>query len=118
MLYVVLATFAAGMATEYFLGNRWIGFFAVGVPACLYFFYLDYQKRAAAKKEEEEKRAKRKNVNNSINDKKNALDNAFFLFITVIIKYYPQSVFRRQAGTKLTAAILQCAVVIAAAGKK
>ena len=39
MLYVVLATFAAGMATEYFLGNRWIGFFAVGVPACLYFFY-------------------------------------------------------------------------------
>ena len=54
MLYVVLATFAAGMATEYFLGNRWIGFFAVGVPACLYFFYLDYQKRAAAKKEEEE----------------------------------------------------------------
>ena len=34
MLYVVLATFAAGMATEYFLGNRWIGFFAVGVPAC------------------------------------------------------------------------------------
>ena len=55
MLYVVLATFAAGMATEYFLGNRWIGFFAVGVPACLYFFYLDYQKRAAAKKEEEEK---------------------------------------------------------------
>lgn len=43
MLYVVLATFAAGMATEYFLGNRWIGFFAVGVPACLYFFYLDYQ---------------------------------------------------------------------------
>ena len=52
MLYVVLATFAAGMATEYFLGNRWIGFFAVGVPACLYFFSLDYQKRAAAKKEE------------------------------------------------------------------
>ena len=24
MLYVVLATFAAGMATEYFLGNRWL----------------------------------------------------------------------------------------------
>ena len=40
MLYVVLATFAAGMATEYFLGNRWIGFFAVGVPACLYFFFI------------------------------------------------------------------------------
>lgn len=118
MLYVVLATFAAGMATEYFLGNRWIGFFAVGVPACLYFFYLDYQKRAAAKKEEEEKRAKRKERKQQHNDKKNALDNAFFLFITVIIKYYPQSVFRRQAGTKLTAAILQCAVVIAAAGKK
>ena len=37
MLYVVLATFAAGMATEYFLGNRWIGFFAVGVPACVFF---------------------------------------------------------------------------------
>lgn len=60
MLYVVLTTFAAGMATEYFLGNRWIGFFTVGVPACLYFFYLDYQKRAAAKKEEEEKHAKRR----------------------------------------------------------
>ena len=117
MLYVVLATFAAGMATEYFLGNRWIGFFAVGVPACLYFFYLDYQKRAAAKKKKKSV-PNVKNVNNSINDKKNALDNAFFLFITVIIKYYPQSVFRRQAGTKLTAAILKCAVVIAAAGKK
>ena len=35
MLYVVLATFAAGMSTEYFLGNRWIGFFAVGVPLSL-----------------------------------------------------------------------------------
>ena len=46
------------------------------------------------------------------------MDNAFFLFIAVIIKYYPQRVFRRQTGTKLTAAILQCAVVIAAAGKK
>lgn len=50
MLYVVLVTFAAGMATEYFLGNRWIGFFAVGVPACLYFFYLDYQKTCGRKK--------------------------------------------------------------------
>lgn len=118
MLYVVLATFAAGMATEYFLGNRWIGFFAVGVPACLYFFYLDYQKRAAAKKKKKKSVPNVKNVNNSINDKKNALDNAFFLFFTVIIKYYPQRVFRRQTGTKLTAAILQCAVVIAAAGKK
>ena len=60
MLYVVLATFAAGMATEYFLGNRWIGFFAVGVPSCLYFFYQDYKKRAADKKAQAEKHAKRK----------------------------------------------------------
>lgn len=118
MLYVVLATFAAGMATEYFLGNRWIGFFAVGVPACLYFFYLDYQNVRPQKKKKKKSVPNVKNVNNSINDKKNALDNAFFLFITVIIKYYPQRVFRRQTGTKLTAAILQCAVVIAAAGKK
>ena len=43
MLYVVLATFAAGMSTEYFLGNRWIGFLAVGVPAWLYFIYRVYQ---------------------------------------------------------------------------
>ena len=50
MLYVVLATFAAGMATEYFLGNRWIGFFAVGVPACLYFFYLKKKKKKVARK--------------------------------------------------------------------
>ncbi len=112
MLYVVLATFAAGMSTEYFLGNRWIGFFAVGVPACLYFFVQP------KKKKKKKSVPNVKNVNNSINDKKNALDNAFFLFITVIIKYYPQRVFRRQTGTKLTAAILQCAVVIAAAGKK
>lgn len=59
MLYVVLATFAAGMATEYFLGNRWIGFFAVGVPACLY-FSIWIIKTCSRKKEEEEKRAKRK----------------------------------------------------------
>ena len=114
MLYVVLATFAAGMATEYFLGNRWIGFFAVGVPASIWII-----KNVQPQKKRKKKSVPNvKNVNNSINDKKNALDNAFFLFITVIIKYYPQRVFRRQAGTKLTAAILQCAVVIAAAGKK
>ena len=117
MLYVVLATFAAGMATEYFLGNRWIGFFAVGVPACIFSIWIIKNVRPQKKKKKKSV-PNVKNVNNSINDKKNALDNAFFLFITVIIKYYPQSVFRRQAGTKLTAAILQCAVVIAAAGKK
>lgn len=50
MLYVVLATFAAGMATEYFLGNRWIGFFAVGVPACLYFFLSGLSKTCGRKK--------------------------------------------------------------------
>ena len=115
MLYVVLATFAAGMATEYFLGNRWIGFFAVGVPAFSIWIIKNVQPQ---KKRKKKSVPNVKNVNNSINDKKNALDNAFFLFITVIIKYYPQRVFRRQAGTKLTAAILQCAVVIAAAGKK
>lgn len=60
MLYVIVATIAAGMATEYFLSNRWIGFFVVGVPACIYFFYLDYKKRAADKKAEADKLAKRK----------------------------------------------------------
>ena len=48
MLYVVLATFAAGMATEYFLGNRWIGFFAVGVPAV--FFLSGLSKTCGRKK--------------------------------------------------------------------
>lgn len=49
MLYVVLATFAAGMATEYFR-QPLDRFFAVGVPACLYFFYLDYQNAAAKRR--------------------------------------------------------------------
>ena len=106
MLYVVLATFAAGMATEYFLGNR-----------CIFSIWI-IKNVQPQKKKKKKSVPNVKNVNNSINDKKNALDNAFFLFIAVIIKYYPQRVFRRQAGTKLTAAILQCAVVIAAAGKK
>lgn len=56
MLYVIIATFAAGMATEYFLSNRWIGFFAIGIPACLYFFYTDYKKRAADKEAEARRR--------------------------------------------------------------
>ena len=56
MLYVVLATFAAGMATEYFLGNRWIGFFAVGVPACLYFSIWIIKNVQAAKKRKKKKR--------------------------------------------------------------
>ena len=112
MLYVVLATFAAGMATEYFLGNRWIGCFA-----CIFSIWI-IKNVQPQKKKKKKSVPNVKNVNNSINDKKNALDNAFFLFIAVIIKYYPQRVFRRQTGTKLTAAILQCAVVIAAAGKK
>ena len=60
MLYVIIATFAAGMATEYFLSNRWIGFFAIGIPACLYFFYTDYKKRAADKEAEAEKKTRRK----------------------------------------------------------
>ena len=47
MLYVVLATFAAGMATEYFLGNRWIGFFAVGLPV---FFLSGLSKTCSRKK--------------------------------------------------------------------
>ena len=50
MLYVVLATFAAGMATEYFLGNRWIGFFAVGVPAWPVFFLSGLSKTCSRKK--------------------------------------------------------------------
>ena len=61
MLYVVLATFAAGMSTEYFLGNRWIGFFRsrrTGLPV---FFLSGLSKTCSRKKkEEEEKRAKRK----------------------------------------------------------
>lgn len=58
MLYVVLATFAAGMATEYFR-QPLDRFFAVGVPACLY-FSIWIIKNVRPQKEEEEKRAKRK----------------------------------------------------------
>lgn len=60
MLYIILATFAAGMATEYLFANRWIGFFAVGLPAIVYFFYQDYKKNKAQKDAEAEKRSKRK----------------------------------------------------------
>ena len=61
MLYVVLVTFAAGMATEYFLGNRWIGFFAAAYRLCLYFFLLGINpKTCGLQKKKREKRAKRK----------------------------------------------------------
>lgn len=59
MLYVVLATFAAGMATEYFLSNRWIGFSQSAYRlACIFSIWII--KTCGRKKEEEEKRAKRK----------------------------------------------------------
>ena len=59
MLYVVLATFAAGMATEYFLGNRWIGFSQSAYRlACIFSIWII--KNVRRKKRREEKRAKRK----------------------------------------------------------
>lgn len=55
---LVIITIIAGIATEYFLQNRWLGFFGVGFPlAGLYI----YQEHKLLKKEEEKRKNKHKN---------------------------------------------------------
>lgn len=58
MLILVLGTIAGGIAAEYFLQNRWIGFFGAGIPLAAYYIYSEYK---LMKKEQEKLKNKHKN---------------------------------------------------------
>ena len=46
MLIVVLVTIAAGIAAEFLLQNRWLGFIAVGIPLTALYWWQEYTKMA------------------------------------------------------------------------
>ena len=50
MLIIVLATIAAGIACEFLLENRWIGFIAVGIPLTALYWWQEYTKMAELEK--------------------------------------------------------------------
>ena len=50
MLIIVLATIAAGIACEFLLENRWIGFIAVGIPLTALYWWQEYTKMAELNK--------------------------------------------------------------------
>lgn len=58
MLKIVIGVVIAGIAAEYFLGNRWIGFFGAGIPLSGLYIYQEYKAQEA---EAEKKRSKHKN---------------------------------------------------------
>ncbi len=58
MLKIVIGVIIAGFAAEYFLGNRWIGFFGAGIPLSGLYIYQEYKQQEA---EAEKKRNKHKN---------------------------------------------------------
>lgn len=55
---LVIITIIAGIAAEYFLQNRWIGFFGAGIPLSALYVYQEYKLQ---QKEEEKRRNKHKN---------------------------------------------------------
>ena len=46
MLIIVLATIAAGIACEFLLENRWLGFIGVGIPLTGLYWWQEYTKMA------------------------------------------------------------------------
>ncbi|MBQ9763580.1 MAG: hypothetical protein IJV92_04400 [Phascolarctobacterium sp.] len=46
MLIIVLVTIAAGIAAEFLLQNRWLGFIAVGIPLTALYWWQEYTKMA------------------------------------------------------------------------
>ena len=46
MLIVVLVTIAAGIAAEFLLQNRWLGFIGVGIPLTALYWWQEYTKMA------------------------------------------------------------------------
>ena len=45
MLKIVIGVIIAGFAAEYFLGNRWIGFFGAGIPLSGLYIYQEYKEQ-------------------------------------------------------------------------
>ena len=58
MLKIVIGVIIAGFAAEYFLGNRWIGFFGAGIPLSGLYIYQEYKEQQW---EEEKRKNKHKN---------------------------------------------------------
>lgn len=46
MLIIVLVTIAAGIAAEFLLQNRWLGFIGVGIPLTALYWWQEYTKMA------------------------------------------------------------------------
>ena len=59
MLIIVLATIAAGIACEFLLENRWIGFIAVGIPLTALYWWQEYTKMAELDKKLKTKHKKK-----------------------------------------------------------
>jgi hypothetical protein len=46
MFIIVIATIAAGIAAEFLLDNRWLGFIGVGIPLTGLYWWQEYTKMA------------------------------------------------------------------------
>ena len=46
MFIIVIATIAAGIAAEFLLQNRWLGFIGVGIPLTALYWWQEYTKMA------------------------------------------------------------------------
>lgn len=44
MFIIVVATIIAGIAAEFLLQNRWLGFLGVGVPLTILYWWQEYTK--------------------------------------------------------------------------
>ncbi|MBQ3541401.1 MAG: hypothetical protein IJA40_06650 [Phascolarctobacterium sp.] len=46
MFIIVIVTIAAGIAAEFLLQNRWLGFIGVGIPLTALYWWQEYTKMA------------------------------------------------------------------------
>ena len=46
MFIIVIATITAGIAAEFLLQNRWLGFIGVGIPLTALYWWQEYTKMA------------------------------------------------------------------------
>lgn len=61
MIFVIIVSLLAGMAGEYYLHNKWIGFFFVCLPLTLLYIYQTYQTEADYRATHDKKHGKHKN---------------------------------------------------------
>lgn len=61
MIFVIIVSLLAGMAGQYFLNSKWIGFFCVCLPLCLLYIYQTYQTEADYRQKHDKSHGKHKN---------------------------------------------------------